>query len=176
MNVSIRYAKALFQIAKQQNKIDQFMQELDSVRQLFSQDKLLKNFFLDQLADKIRKINVLSVVSDKLNLSKEVVNLIKLLIIGGREQILNDIIISYVGMHDDYKGLIKADVYTAYDMTPTEMNALKTRIKDLFHKEPIVTINKDSSIIGGVRLKVGWTIYDGTIKTHLKDFTNSIKI
>ncbi len=176
MNVSIRYAKALFQIAEQQNKIDQFMQELDTVRQLFSQDKLLKNFFQDQLADKTRKINVLSVVADKLNLSKEVVNLIKLLITGGREQILNDIIISYVEMHDAYKGLIKADVYTAYDMTPNEMNALKTRIKDLFHKEPILTINKDSSIIGGVRLKVGWTIYDGTIKTHLKDFTNSIKI
>ena len=84
MNVSIRYAKALFQIAKQQNKIDQFMQELDTVRQLFSQDKLLKNFFQDQLADKMRKINVLSVVADKLNLSKEVVNLIKRLISGGR--------------------------------------------------------------------------------------------
>ncbi len=176
MNVSIRYAKALFQIAKQQNKIDQFMQELDTVGQLFSQDKLLKNFFQDQLADKIRKISVLSVVADKLNLSKEVVNLIKLLITGGREHILNDITISYIEMYDDYKGLIKADVYTAYDMTPNEMNVLKTRIKDLFHKEPILTINKDSSIIGGVRLKVGWTIYDGTIKTHLKDFTNSIKI
>ena len=176
MNVSIRYAKALFQIAKQQNKIDQFMQELETVRQLLLQDKDLKNYFYDQLTDKVKKIKVLSVVADKLNLSKEVVNLMKLLITGGREHILNDIIISYVGMHDDYKGLIKADVYTAYDMTPNETNALKIRIKDLFHKEPVLTINKDSSIIGGVRLKVGWTIYDGTIKTHLKDFANSIKI
>ena len=122
MNVSIRYAKALFQIAKQQNKIDQFMQELDTVRQLLLQDKDLKNFFYDQLTDKVKKIKVLSVVADKMNLSKEVVNLMKLLITGGREHILNDIIISYVGMHDDYKGLIKADVYTAYDMTPNETN------------------------------------------------------
>ena len=132
MNLSIRYAKALFQIAKQQNKIDQFMQELDTVRQLLLQDKDLKNFFYDQLTDKVKKIKVLSVVADKLNLSKEVLNLIKLLITGGREPILNDIIISYVEMHDDYKGLIKADVYTAYDMTPNEMNALKTRINNKF--------------------------------------------
>ncbi len=176
MNVSRRYAKALFQIAKQQNKIDEVMQELDTIRQLFSQDKAFKNFFDDQLADKIKKIKILSIVSDKCNLSKEVINLIKLLVNGGREHIFDDIIISYTEMYDDYKGLIKAEVYTAYDMTPNEMNVLKTRIKDLFHKEPVLTINKDSSIIGGVRLKVGWTIYDGTIKTHLKDFTNSIKI
>ncbi len=176
MNVSIRYAKALFQIAQQQNKIDPFMNELDTVRQLFSQDKELKNFFNDQLADKTKKIKIIAIVSDKLNLSKEVANLIKLLVNSSRERILDDIIISYTEMHDDYKGLIKAEVYTAYDMTPNEMDVLKTRIKDLFHKEPIFTINKDSSIIGGVRLKVGWTIYDGTIKTHLKDFTNSIKI
>ena len=82
MNVSIRYAKALFQIAKQQNKIDQFMQELDTIRQLFSQDTGLKNFFYDRLADKIKKIKVLSAVADKLNLSKEIVNLIKLLVSG----------------------------------------------------------------------------------------------
>ncbi len=176
MNVSIRYAKAVFQIAEQQNKIDNFMQELNKLKQLFLEDKSLKDFFNDLLVEKMKKIKVLSVLLDKLNISKEIKNLIILLINSSREQIFDDIIISYEEMCDAYKGLIKAEVYAAYDVTQDEINVLKTRIKDLFKKEALLTIKKDSSIIGGVRLKVGWTIYDGTIKTHLKDFTNSIKI
>lgn len=176
MNVSIRYAKALYQLAKQQNKIDQFMHELNDLNQLFSQNKELKNIFDDQLIDKTKKIKIMSDIFGKSNLSKEVKNLILLLVSRRREQIIDDIIRSYEVMHDNFKGLIKAEIYTAYDITAREMDTLKSRIKNLFHKEPLLTTTKDSSIIGGLKLRVGWTIYDGTIKTHLKNFTNSIKI
>lgn len=176
MNVSIRYAKALFQIAAQQNTIDQFMEDLTTLKQVLVQNKAFYSFITDPLADKDKKQKAVSVIIDKLNSPKEIKNLVMLLIRGGREPFVIDIIDSYGQMFDDYKGLIKAEVYTAYDITPGEMDVLKNRIKGLFHKEPVLTVMKDTSIIGGLRLKVGWTIYDGTIKTHLKEFTNSIKI
>jgi len=176
MNVSIRYAKALFQIAKQQNKIDAIMQELKDIDSMFSYNEKLKEFFFDKLVSKAKKISIITALVDKLKLSKEVKNLLIVLVNGGREGILNDIIIDYEQMYNDYKGIVKAEVYTAYDMTQDELNNLKTSIKALFNKEPVINIKKDPSIIGGLKLKVGWTIYDGTIKTHLKDFAYSIKL
>lgn len=176
MNVSIRYAKALFQIARQQNRIEAIMQELKDIEAVFSHNEKLKDFFFDKLASKAKKTSIISTLADKLNLSKEVKNLLGVLVNAGREYIFNDIVIDYEKMYDDYKGIIKADVYTAYDITQEELIKLKTRIKDLFNKEPIINIKKDPSIIGGLKLKVGWTIYDGTIKTHLKDFAYSIKL
>jgi len=176
MNVSIRYAKALFQIAKQQNKIDAIMQELKDIDSMFSYNEKLKEFFFDKLVSKAKKISIITTLVDKLKLSKEVKNLLIVLVNGGREGILNDIIIDYEQMYNDYKGIVKAEVYTAYDMTQDELNNLKTSIKALFNKEPVINIKKDTSIIGGLKLKVGWTIYDGTIKTHLKDFAYSIKL
>jgi F-type H+-transporting ATPase subunit delta len=176
MNVSIRYAKALFQIAKQQNKIDAIMQELKDIDSMFSYNEKLKEFFFDKLVSKAKKISIITTLVDKLKLSKEVKNLLIVLVNGGREGILNDIIIDYEQMYNDYKGIVKAEVYTAYDMTQDELNNLKTSIKALFNKEPVINIKKDPSIIGGLKLKVGWTIYDGTIKTHLKDFAYSIKL
>lgn len=152
------------------------MEDLTTLKQVLTQNKVFYNYITDPLADKEKKQKAVSVIVDKLNSPKEIRNLLMLLIRGSRETIIVDIIISYEQMFDDYKGLIKAEVYTAYDITPGEMDVLKTRIKGLFHKEPVFTVMKDTSIIGGLRLKVGWTIYDGTIKTHLKEFTNSIKI
>ncbi len=176
MNIGIRYAKALFQLAERQQKIDQLMQELIDVKQLFIENEWIRNVFYDQLMDTAKKIKVLADVYDKLSLSKEVKNLLILLIDGGREQNLEDIVAAYEQMYYDYKGLIKAEVYSAYDMTTGEVEALKGRIKALFNKEPILTINKDSSVIGGMKLRVGWTVYDGTIRTNLLGFTDSIKI
>ena len=176
MSVSIRYAKALFQLGGEQNKIDQFMRELGGIKQLFDQSAELKSLFEDRLTDRTKKIGIISNLYDKLSISKEVTNLVVLLINGGREPILDDIIRRYEELYNDYKGLIPAEVCAAYDMAPEDMDALKARIKDLFNKDPLLTATKDGSIIGGLRLRVGWTVYDGTIKTHLKDFTKAIKI
>ncbi len=176
MNISLRYAKALFQIAQQQNKIGQYMEDLKAFKQVLVQDKSFYGFIIDPLADKERKQKAVSVLFDKLNSPKEIKNLVALLISRGRERIIVDCIDSYEQMYDDYRGLIKAEVHTAYDISQNEMDILKTRIKNLFHKEPVLKVRKDTSIIGGLQLKIGWTIYDGTIKTHLKEFTNSIKI
>lgn len=176
MNVSIRYAKALFQIAEQQNKIDLFMNELKEIELIFSQMKNLEEFFYDPLSNKTTKIDVVSTISDKLGLSKEVKNVFILLINKSREKILKEIISCYEKMYNDYKGIVKVDVYTAYDIDQTDINKLKEQVKSIFNKEPAFSITKDPSIIGGLKMKVGWTIYDGTIKTRLRDFTSSVKL
>lgn len=176
MNVSVRYAKAFFQIAAQKNMIEQFMRELNLLKRIFSDVKEVKEVFEDRLIDKSRKTSLFSKICREMELSRETSKLIILLINKRREDIYGDITASYEQLYDDYKGIVRVDVYTAYDISSNELEGLKARIKNLFGKDPILSKNKDSSIIGGVKLKVGWTIYDGSIKTHLKDFTNSIKI
>ncbi|MGB9735419.1 MAG: ATP synthase F1 subunit delta [bacterium] len=176
MNIGIRYAKALFQIAKEQNNIELYMNELKEIETFFLHEKKLEEFFYDPLVGKAKKLEIISIITDKLQLSKEIKNLLILLINGGREKILPDIITSYEQMYDNYKGIIKVDIYTAYDITQEEINNLKKQIKSIFNKEPALKINKDTTIIGGLKLKVGWTIYDGTIKTRLKDFAYSVKL
>ncbi|MCL4558549.1 MAG: ATP synthase F1 subunit delta [Deltaproteobacteria bacterium] len=176
MNVGIRYAKALFELAEQHGTIDRFMQELSEIRELFSGNEELGGIFYNRLIDRTRKIKVLSDVYDRLYLSKEVKNLLVLLIDGGREKSLGDVVAAYEQMSYDYKGLVKAEVYSAYDITPEEMDALKAKIKALFNREPVLSVNRDSSVIGGIKLKVGWTVYDGTIRTNLMGFMGSIKV
>lgn len=176
MNVGRRYAKALFQIAAEQNKIDQFMEELNLLKRFFDESSECKTIFVDRLMEKEQKINIMSKICSRIELSEETEKLLVLLINGGREQIFNGIVMSYEQMYDDYKGIIKVDVYTAYDLVQEEIDTLKTRIKEMFNKDPVLHIIRDDYIIGGLKLKVGWTIYDGTIKTQLKDFTESIKI
>ncbi len=176
MNIGIRYAKALFQIGSKQQKIDHFMNELNLLRQLFSESKEMKSLFENRLADKQLKIDVLTRVCTGSGLSEETTRLMTLIINNGREIFFEDIVAAYDQLYDDYRGIVKVDVHTAYELGPDAVNALKSRIKELFSKEPALNIKQDKSIIGGVKLKVGWTIYDGTIKTQLKDFTDSIKI
>ncbi|MCL4478080.1 MAG: ATP synthase F1 subunit delta [Deltaproteobacteria bacterium] len=176
MNLGKRYAKALFQIGMGNGNLDLYVQQLRALEDIFKHNDDLRRFFLDEFVDKTKKTAVLTNVCKRIDFTPEIIRLINLIINNDRANIYDDMVSIFEYMYNDFKGLIKVDIYTAYDIDNNETGNVKSRIKELFNKDPILNIKHDKTIISGMKLQIGWTVYDGTIKSNLKDFTDSIKI
>jgi F-type H+-transporting ATPase subunit delta len=62
---------------------------------------------------------------------------------------------------------VRVSVRSAYPLNAELEQALKQRVAEMTGKEVEMTVEDDSSLIGGLVVRVGDTLYDGSIKAQL---------
>lgn len=165
--VAKRYAVALFEIGKGKSNLDQLEEELLVVKDIFKNDQSLQQFLENpRLSSEQKKELIRNVFKD---VTKETLNTLQLMIDKRRIDIIEDVVDEFLKMKNEARGIAEADVYSVRELTEEE----KKQIQDAFAKK--MTINTlrinnivDPSILGGLRIRVGNEIYDGTVKTQLK--------
>ena len=65
-------------------------------------------------------------------------------------------------------GFTEADITSARDLSDSERRAIESQIKSLTGKKVRARYARDTSILGGAIVKLGSTIYDGSIKGQLE--------
>ncbi|MET3684257.1 F-type H+-transporting ATPase subunit delta [Alkalibacillus flavidus] len=171
--VANRYAIALFELGTEQSNLPQLEEELTAVRQVFDQDDTLLAFFDNPRVSKDdQKQFVRDVFKDT---TQTVTNLLFVLIDNGRINDLDNIVTSFVDMKNEARGIAEAVVYSVHALSDED----KERIRDTFAKK----LNKntlrienivDESIIGGLKVRVGNQIYDGTVARKLQRIEQSV--
>ncbi|SEQ98419.1 F0F1 ATP synthase subunit delta [Piscibacillus halophilus] len=165
--VAKRYAVALFEIGKGKSNLDQLEEELLVISDVFKNDETL-NQFLDnpRVSREKKKEFVRNVFKD---VSQDTLNTLLLLIDKRRVDIIEDLVSEFIKMKNEARGIAEADVYSVRELTEEETK----QIQETFAKKMMINnlrINNivDPSILGGVRIRIGNEIYDGTVKTQLK--------
>lgn len=165
--VAKRYAVALFEIGKEKSNLDQLEEELLVISDVFKNDETL-NQFLDnpRVSREKKKEFVRNVFKD---VSQDTLNTLLLLIDKRRVDIIEDLVSEFIKMKNEARGIAEADVYSVRELTEEETK----QIQETFAKKMMINnlrINNivDPSILGGVRIRIGNEIYDGTVKTQLK--------
>jgi len=69
---------------------------------------------------------------------------------------------------DTALGLVRAGVTTAKPLTPEEREAFGARLKAALGSEVVLETREDAGLIGGVLVRVGSTVYDGSVAGTLK--------
>ncbi|GEL77249.1 F0F1 ATP synthase subunit delta [Tenuibacillus multivorans] len=165
--VAKRYAVALFEIGMGKSNLDQLEEELRVIDDVFKNDESL-NAFLDnpRVSGDQKKEFIRNVFKD---VSQDTLNTLLLLIDKRRIDSIEDVVKAFVEMKNESRGIAEADVYSVRELTDEETK----QIQDVFAKK--MTINTlrinntvDPSIIGGIKIRVGNQIYDGTVQTQLK--------
>ena len=83
---------------------------------------------------------------------------------------LSDITSLYQELVDNMAGRARVHVTTAHDLPEEKIEELKVALEELVQKKVLMEVKQDPSLIGGVVTKIGGTVYDGSIKTHLENF------
>lgn len=165
--VANRYAVALYQLAKEKNLLDQLEQELKVVEQVVAENpQFLTILKHPKIAKETKKALVKEIFQDA---SETVINTILLLIDRKREDLLLDIAEEYFLLANDARGIADANVYSVRALTSDEEKALS----DVFAKKVGKTELRiknivDSSLIGGIKMRIGNTIFDGSVKGKLE--------
>lgn len=164
--VAKRYAQALFQLAQEHSKVEQIGEELAAVKEVFYNNDSIHNFLHHP---KISIEQKKSVVNESFqSFSSEVKNTLSLLIDRHREAIIVEIADAFLDMVSEQKGIAQATVYSVRELSQEEKAQISKTFAAKVGKQSLNITNKvDSSLLGGIRVRIGNRIFDGSVSGKL---------
>jgi F-type H+-transporting ATPase subunit delta len=173
--VAKRYADALFQLGNEKAVLEQFTDEFRTVQEVFESNTNLITFLKHPRVHNAKKKQFLDEVFQ--GLSVDVVNTIKLLAERHRSEMIPSIIDHFIQLVNDAKGIAVATVYSVRELNEAEKKELETAFAKRFNKNSLEFENKvDTSVLGGVKIRLGNTIYDGSVSGKLRRIRNKVTV
>ena len=171
--VAKRYGEALFQLATDKGIEEKLISELQTVKEVFQNEDKLNDFLTHPRVTNEEKSNMIDSAFEKLD--RYVINTLKLLVERDRTDNVPAIVDEYVRIHNEAKGTVIATVYSTRALTEDEKTQLAASFKTRFNKENVMIENEiDPSLLGGVKIRVGNTIYDGSLHNKLNRIKHNI--
>ncbi len=173
--VARRYAKALLLIGKADGEAETYRDELDGVAAIIAENKGLEQAITNPLYDTASRKRVLAKVVDALEISSVVKAFLLLLFDKGRIVYLKDINDFYQKLADELKGVARASLISATELTSETVDRVRAALSRRTGKEVILDVQQDPSLIGGIMTKIGDLVLDGSVKTQLLNMRETLK-
>ncbi len=171
-NISKRYARAFFEIAEEEKKLEQYYSELKSFSSIIDENKDLRGFLANPIFEQESKKKVLEQIIGKLSLSPMTINFLKLLIDKKRIDVLSDIETCYRQMMDEALRKLRVNIKTAFPLSADMLKYVTASLEKMTGRQVEVTVETDQNLLGGIVIGVGDTLYDGSIKSQLNNMRN----
>jgi F-type H+-transporting ATPase subunit delta len=121
-----------------------------------------------------QKRHLLDAIVQREGMDKQVRNLVAVLIDHRRVQFLPGIIEQLEKELDARMGFAEAQIFSARELGDAEKRALETRVAKVTGKKVRASYGLDASLLGGAVVRVGSTIYDGSVKGQLERIKEAI--
>lgn len=166
-----RHAQAVFQIAQEQNALDKWQEDLDELASAFGDPDMGR--VLE--SPKIRPDQKQELAGQRLaGLDPLARNLASLLVSRGRVALAEGIAAEYRALLDDYRGVGTAEVTTAVALDAEAKNRIADQMSEATGKQIQLTSQVDPDIVGGIVIKIGDSLIDGSTRTKLSAMRSSL--
>ncbi|WP_048601501.1 F0F1 ATP synthase subunit delta [Rubeoparvulum massiliense] len=171
--VARRYAKALFEVTIERKTLDRTEEELQTILQaLQDQPQLFTLLFHPKIGRDEKKKIVKEVFASIL--SQETENFLFLLIDSGRLATLTDIVHVYTKLANEARGVEEAVVYSTQALPEAELTKVAETFSQAIGKKLRVRNEVKPEIVGGLVVRVGDRVYDGSLRLQLQRFQNGL--
>ena len=165
--IAKRYSQALFDIAAEENKYEQYDQDLKRFSEILRDNESLTEFFANPVFDREEKTAVLSEILARTDVSQTTSNFLKLLASKGRIGLIGEIQACFEELMDGVLKKVRVQVRSAFPVKDDMMARLKSTLEAKTGKEVEMVVEEDRSLLGGIVVKIGDTLYDGSVKSQL---------
>ena len=172
--IARRYAKALVNLAENEKDLDNTGKHLTAISEIYKENSELRQVLSDTKVSSGVKLGILKEVIKKIKASKLVDTFSRYLLAKRRIDFLPDIERAFNLLLQEKLGRIEAKVTTASELPKETVKKLVDAISGYTGKEVEVNVTIDTSIIGGIVTRIGSTVIDGSIQTHLNQIRQSI--
>lgn len=164
--VARRYALALFQLVKEQQLIDTVEEELRVVKEVFFVNEDLKAVLQSPKVSREKKKAILSTAFTAVN--PLVLNTLMLLVDRHRENEIIDVANEFSELANEERGVEAANVFSVRPLTEDERTALSVSFAKKIGKKSLQIENiVDSDLLGGIKIRIGNRIFDGSLRGKL---------
>ena len=168
-----RYAEALFQLGGEKDILEQLGEELQIVQAVFQENEQIYTFLKHPRVKHEQKKQFLDEAFQ--GLQADVINTMKLLVERHRIEITPTIVDHFNQMVNDAKGIAEATVYSVRKLSDSEQQALSVSFAKRFEKKDIKIDNiVDPTLLGGLKIRIGNTIFDGSVNSKLSRIERNI--
>src|SRR5690625_1336236 len=171
--VAKRYADALFQLANEKGVAVDIYEQLPVVKEVFETNDQLVALINNPRITITQKMDL---INDTFNqVHPFILNTLKLLAQRQRLNSVLAVIDEFVRFFNEANGIAVVNIESVRELSIDEQQNLENMFKKQLNKSKVVIKNEiDPSIIGGIKARVGNTIYDGSIKGKLNRLENQI--
>ena len=169
MAVLGRYARSVADVAFELGEVDSVSRDLSAFNEIFRAVPDLLLAFDNPAIPRDTKSNILSVLLSRYPVGKIAENFLRVLLEHNRIRHFGQIYESYIKAVNDRKGIVTAKVMTASVMSEDQMAELRESLSRAIRKTVILDVRTDASLLGGLVVQVGSTVYDGSIRKQLDE-------
>ena len=164
-----RYARAFADVVQSaQLKPEDVQQQLEDFAATLAGSKDLTELLLNPSIPVKKRVSILDAVNAKIGCGPKVRNLLAVLISHERMGALNEIVQEYRLEMNRRLSIADAEVVTARPLQGKEREDLAARVAALAGSRVNATFREDKSLLGGAIIRIGSTIYDGSVRGRLE--------
>ncbi|MCC7366516.1 MAG: F0F1 ATP synthase subunit delta [Dehalococcoidia bacterium] len=162
--VGKRYAQAAFAVAKDQGAIAQWRSDLEDIATVLV-DSAAAGLLSDTRIPVDRR---LAMVDRTLDVQPLALNFARLLVSKGRAGDAREVARAFAVLADAHEGVVNAQVVTAVELSAGELQSIQERLSSSLGKTVRATASVDPGILGGMIVRVGDRLVDGSVRTRLR--------
>jgi F-type H+-transporting ATPase subunit delta len=173
--IARRYAKALFSLADEQGRIEQWSEGLLAVRDAIAASPELAGVLASPTTDREELRGVVTAVAAALTLPDEVRNLLLLLSDRKRLDAVAPVADHFRDLADARLGRVRAKVTSAVPLSAAEARQIADQLARATRGQVLLETAVDPSLVGGVVAQVGSMVYDGSVRSQLEELRRTLK-
>jgi len=170
-----RYATALFELARDEGQLETVGSSLATLRSSLRESEDLTELTTSPLIGREDALKGITAAAAAMRLDPITSNFLGVLAQNRRLSKLPLIIRAFNMLAANHRGETTAEVTSAHPLSDDQVSALRTNLKDRIGRDVTVDLIVDPTILGGLVVKIGSQMIDGSIRTKLNNLAQSMK-
>jgi F-type H+-transporting ATPase subunit delta len=167
--LSLRYAHAFASVAASSHlDTTAAQQQLNDFSKTFAGSHELREVLMDPSIPNEQKLKVLDAIAARIGMFPQVRNFLAVIMEHQRLGELDEILTEYHAIADEQSHLTEAEIISAHPLNDQDRADLEAQVAKLAGGRVRATYHQDATLLGGAVVRIGSTVYDGSIRTQLQ--------
>jgi len=173
--IAQRYATAIFELAKEDNALDQIASDADTLMSAHAESEAFRDLVHSPIYSRDQQQRAIGALADRMGLHGITANTLRLMASKRRLFVTRDLARQLREMIARERGEVTAEVTAARDLSDAQRQSLAEALKNAVGRDVNINLSVDERLIGGLVVKVGSKMIDTSIRTKLDSLQNTMK-
>ena len=166
------YAEAVFELAKGQNQLKKWSEMLGFIAAVAADGRMMQ-IANDPRVDRARFLGLFLGVCEQ-RVDDQGANFIHLLVDNRRLALLPEIVAQYEALRAEAEARVEATVISAFPLEAAQLHSLGEALKRRLGREVNLTTELDKTLMGGIVIRAGDLVIDGSVRGRLADLAANL--
>jgi len=173
--LSLRYAHAFASVATASHlDTSAAQQQLNDFSGTLANSRELREVLMNPSIASDQKLRVLDAIAGRIGMFPQVRNFLAVIMDHQRLGELNEILTEYHAVADEQSNMAEAEITSARPLNDQDRAELEAQVSRLAGGRVRATYHQDATLLGGAVVRIGSTVYDGSIRAQLQQLKQKL--